>query len=523
MICGRSQTSFDTIKEILDYYKEKKPGFKLKVGTVLTRLNMSHDHFENMYKFLLQYPITKWKIFELIPEQSGIKAHKKVGYSTSDFLAFQEKVLKIQDGIDEIASFNIDFSRRNSRDGAYFIIRPDGKTFIPLDDGQKVNEFLLGDMLVDSLQSIVELWKTKRHVMNCIANFEKRRVSKSFHADLDEIYRKILFLLDNDPLQIDGKISSKLNLPEQQIVQRINRLYDIRAIVSVIPIIDVSKFGFDVYLVNLHFKKEIENKIDYIASVLCYNKNIAWVAECYDWLAENSDIIFRVAIFAQNVHELLSVINKLKNIFGETMFNYQFDFVPNKYIYGQRYVLEEGNEQIAEKFEKSHIVLNKKERYKIKQNEYIFFSQSKSAKRFTINDIAKSMRVRESKVSRIIQGLRSKKIINKFQAIYDPAILGYTWYKFFIKFKNSNDIIQFESLIKNFKHITHINALNGSKWDMDFEIHVKNPIEGFNFWDEIKASFKGKIVDEKVIKIKKEYKFDFLIPSVLEAMRNQVD
>ena len=113
-------------------------------------------------------------------------------------------------------------------------------------------------------------------------------------------------------------------------------------------------------------------------------------------------------------------------------------------------------------------------------------------------------------------------IIQKYQAVYNHEILGYKWYKFFIKFKNLNNKNEFEQEIMKYDCVTHTNTLTQGTWDLDFEINVKSPPIAFNFWDKIKSNYQDKILREKIIRINKEYKFDFLPQVVLKAMEDSV-
>ncbi|MDD4082613.1 MAG: radical SAM protein [Sphaerochaetaceae bacterium] len=162
IINGRRIDSFNTVKKILDYYKVNNPNFDIKIGTVLTRKNMSYAHFEKMYEFLIQYPIKNWRIYELVPEQSGLELFKNYGYKKKDFLEFKKNLSEILYKKENRLFSCIHFSSRNERNGAYCMIRADGKVFVPLDKGDSVDEYLLGNALTDSLQSIIELWWFQR-------------------------------------------------------------------------------------------------------------------------------------------------------------------------------------------------------------------------------------------------------------------------------------------------------------------------------------------------------------------------
>lgn len=128
----------------------------------------------------------------------------------------------------------------------------------------------------------------------------------------------------------------------------------------------------------------------------------------------------------------------------------------------------------------------------------------------------------KQKVQELINSLIENNVIQKFQAVYNNRVLGYKWYKFFVSFNNLSDKKAFEDDIVHYSCVTHTNTLNQGTWDMDFEIRVKSSALAFNFWNNLKNQYKNQITNDSIIRIDKEYKFDFLPPVVLDAMERSV-
>ena len=295
-------------------------GILLILGTVLTKSNMFQENFEKLFDFLSQYSIIKkWKIFELIPEGNGSSLFQNNGYTSEEYNIMQKRIEKYVYESKKDYSFDIDFSHRQNRDSAYFIIIPDGKVIIPIDEGDSVNEKVLGDILSEDIDRIISNWQSNCNELNCFTNFEKRIASQSLAVQLDNVDRRILYYFDKDPLELNTSLEENLYLREnmslsrEEIDNRLNYLYDIRAIDHVMPLINIANFGLDLFLCNLYFKKEMKNQVDHIASFLCYNGNIAWVAECYDWQNDDKYLIFRIAIYAKNNSQMYDILNKIVN------------------------------------------------------------------------------------------------------------------------------------------------------------------------------------------------------------------
>ena len=505
---GRTSDSYQKIKEILDYYERNKPNFRIKIGTVMTKANMFQEHFEDLFNFISDYTIVnKWKIFELLPEGNGAQLYQTEGYTSNDYDKMQKRIEKYVLESKKDHGFEIDFSRRQSRDGAYFIIVPNGDVIIPIDKGDCVEELKLGNMISDDVNSIISKWEMNCNDLNCFTNFEKRIVSKSIAINLDSIDKKILYYYDNDPLELHSTLHEKLikenkglTVSKEEINNRLKHLYSTRAIHHVMPLINIASFNLNLFLCNLYFKPEMKNQVENIASFLCYNENIAWVAECYDWKNDDKYILFRIAAYARNNANMHDIINAISTRFNTSLYKWEMDNVPDKNVLGQRYIKdEEEKENPDEKYVDYHIKLDGTNIYHLTKKQYDFFKFPKE-EQYTISNIASHMKMKENKV----------------------RTLGYKWYKFFVKFKNPNDKEIFEEAIMKYVCVMHTNTLIQGTWDMDFEIQVKNSTSAFNFWDKVTTEFSDKIAHEKIIRINKEYKFDFLPQVVLTAMEESV-
>lgn len=529
-INGRREGSFDIVKEILDYYESNKPNFRIKVGTVLTRANMFQEHFEKMFDFLSQYSIVKkWKIFELIPEGNGYNLSQNSGYTSEEYNLMKQRIERYVSDSKKDYSFDIDFSRRQSRDSAYFIVIPNGEVIIPIDDGVYVDEKKLGSVLNDDIKTIISKWESKCNKLNCFTNFEKRLASQSISVTLDDIDRKLLYYYDKDPLELYSSLdealylNENLSLSREEIDNRISDLYNIRVIDHVMPLINIANLNLNLFLCNLYFKSEMKNQVDYIADFLSYNNNIAWVAECYDWQNDDKYIIFRIAIYAKNNAQVFDILQKICQRFNTALYKWEIDNVPDKNVLGQRYINNKYADESSNssEYNNHHIKLDCYSDCSLTKKQYKIFLFPKD-ERYTILNLSKHIGVNEQKTKAIIKKLMSDSIIQKFQAVYNHEIMGYKWYKFFVKFKNPNDKKEFEQDIMQYVCVTHTNTLLQGTWDMDFEIHVKSAPVAFNFWDKIKSQYKDKILSEKIIRINKEYKFDFLPQVVIEAMENRM-
>lgn len=297
------------------------------------------------------------------------------------------------------------------------------------------------------------------------------------------------------------------------------------------PIINVAQFGLEVFLLNLYFKHNDQMGAIEIAEILSNDESIAWVSECYEYEdvedINSSDgyIIFRISIFAENNLVVEQRISKLRNRFKEVLFRYEYDSVPDKYICGQGFLIKKTNVPLPNPvgMENNHIVLEQHP-VPISEKEFRVLSAMvmTNLSRFTIGNIANNASMNEFDVKEIIDSLLAKTVINKFQVVTDPKILGYQWYEFFISFYEPQHKKEFESYVKNLDSVTHINTLNGGSWDIDVEINVEQANDCSTIWSDLDAKFGSYIRSSKITRIKKEHKFYFLIPVTIEAMKRSV-
>lgn len=560
-IGNRNEGSFDEVKSILDYYQSnpEKVKFKLKIGTVLDR-NIHPDHLNKLYDLLCNYSIlSKWKIFELIPEGKG-KVYKKPDYDTAFFNSYK-MTLKAYVSQSKKHNFEIDFAHRKDRDSAYFVILANGEAIIPIDNlfkngKDEVNEVSLGNVISDNFDEIIGKWNSYCNENNCIANYEKRtELKNSSPIVLDTLDKVILNLYDKDPLQLDNTIEEQINqiyteennqdendmfniikelkeddrykdkLRQEYIDMRIEELYRLGVIDHVMPLIDVSMFNFSIYLANLYFFPIMKNRTFEIACYLKRQPNIAWVVESCNWKNEN-DIIFRIAIFAQNPNERSKITDDIKKRFGEVLKDCICQDVLYKDIFGQRYMFD-NQKKTTVGLENSHIELNYRKEIRLTVKHYAILKFPKD-RLYTLKELSKYIGISEKKVRKNIEVLKNNSddiIIKKFQAVYNPILMGLKWYKFFVKFTApQRDKGEFENEIKKYPPVMHTNALDSGEniWDMDFEIHIGSAVEAFEFWDEIEKKFEGKISNYEVIRITHEHKFDFLPEVVMRKIEDDL-
>lgn len=507
---GRTEKNYHNVLSILKYYKTNSRDFQIKIATLLTSRNIAiENNLVNLYNLLMKYPIDLWKIYELLPEGRAIQNYNTLGYHTDLYTLITDTLNK---KIEIAPTFQIVLSRRKERDLGYFIIQPNGDVVIPEDEGV-VNEKILGNILVDPIESIISNWQNLVNYRNYLGNV--RLISRKYIiSDLD---RKILFQLDNDPMQSLEILSKKIGYTEDVINTRIKFFYDKGIIKNIIPIINIDKLGFMVYLVNLTLGAVDKTAYQQIIDYLVDNPNVAWVARC----SGRWSII--IAIFAKSPDQFTRIMMQVSNACGEKLISYDTHIVSEKYVLGQRYLLIK-DKRTDFMFDRSRISLDGDKTISLTKEEYAILSKIRESRESSISYISKQLNMPINKVTEVVEKLQKIDVLKKFQPVYNVSLLGYEWYQICIRFKNLTDQKrrEFINYIHSIPQVIHINCTVGA-WDINFDIHAINKKEFNDIYLEIKEKFKEIIWKEEFVTFYDEYKFNFLVDVVLEEVWRQKD
>ena len=528
-LSGRVADSFDSVIKILKYYNEHPHKFAIKIGTLLSNKNMNMDHFQKMFDLLCGYDIDQWKIYEFIPEGRGCINQNEFLPSSDAKNEFLKQFQHLQTKIQGLGMFQCLVVEREMRNSAYFIIRPDGKVIIPQEETKGVEEVVVGDLVSNSLEAVLEKWRDKIDSIKYITNLDSRSILKvSRRSAFDEVDKRILYLLDFDPLQELTQLKASLkrdfdiDLGLQVLKEKIGQLFGKGALYRIMPVVNVANFGLSVYLLNLCFVQSKYMDAEKIGQILASKPYIAWVVQCREYNKMDDYLIFRISIFAKDIPSLKRYESTLKEDFGPLLSSMEVDLVPDKDILKQTYLLDD-TDKIDSKIStaNSHIELETNKE-SLSQEEYNILEAMNQTDHLSIADISFYTNISENRVRKIIDNLLEKKIINKFDVVLNANVMGYYVYLVMVKFSDEESKKTFREYITSIPNATHINTLVNGKWDMDIEFRVGQISTWANIWKGIEKKFGDKITEKKLIRIEKEYSFKFLIGATLESMKQSV-
>ena len=159
-LMGRRPYLFEKIREILTFFAQQPPNHRVKIGTVVSRVNL--PDLPAIAKFLYRSPSQRppdvWRLYQFEP----LKGSKKV---QERFAILEEAFLEVIDHLRrDFPEANISPRSNKDHQNAYFFVTPDGQ--LQLVDANR--HYTVADLLqieAGTLASLLtELQTTKERV-----------------------------------------------------------------------------------------------------------------------------------------------------------------------------------------------------------------------------------------------------------------------------------------------------------------------------------------------------------------------
>ena len=505
IVNGRNNESFKQVKEILEIYKKKQPKFPIKISTVFTsKIKNISNHLTKIFEFLKNYNIAIWKIYEFIPENRGVQYKNEF----MPLVSHKNEVTQWISKFSKDCNFKIEFVRRDKRNAAYFIIQPDGRVIIPIEENDYVKEIEVGDILKDEIDIIINKWSQYVNKDNYFFNIRLRKIMQTYF--LDNIDRNILFeICSRDTFPSLEYLSKILCEDISNIKEHLDELYEHRIIKRIIPIVNLKIFGIKTFLVTLNLLEYINYPKGYLEDYLCYNAHIGWVTEC-----ENN--IYRIAIFEKEIKNAIKVLGKM-----QIDLNYRFDYEINElicsYNFGEKnlFTSELKKSYSTAKYNSNEQKIMKD--VKLNSTEFYVLKQIEELRKPCKENIDEKIFLNNINVFDNVNTLINKGIIEHLSILLDTRLIV-----IFVQLQEN----QIDNLIRYLEdssiNVTHVNYMisNNSKWNLDFEVHSLSNAELEVLIDQIQRKFNALITTKK-IKIIKECKFSFLTHYVLDIIKTK--
>jgi MoaA/NifB/PqqE/SkfB family radical SAM enzyme len=120
--------NFENVMRVLEYLARSRTRPLIRIGTVVTRDNIGE--LEEVGDLINAYPISIWKLYQFTPQEKKAIANRRLlEVDEEEFDIATEKVKEEFSGF-----FDVTISKRTDRNRAYFLIEPDGRVAMPVDN-----------------------------------------------------------------------------------------------------------------------------------------------------------------------------------------------------------------------------------------------------------------------------------------------------------------------------------------------------------------------------------------------------
>ncbi len=315
--------------------------------------------------------------------------------------------------------------------------------------------------------------------------------------ELDLKDRKLLYWLDQNSRTSNKEIGRKIGLTEQAVGYRIKRLQEKGVIKHFVPFMNTLRLGYTHYKVFIKLHNTSEETEEKIIKYLSSHSNIRWVVS----MSGKYDISFSVLALSEK--EFMDIYQEIEKKFGRQIIEKNVSIPLDSLGFTRAYLLNEKRSKereykIVEQIEKVDEVDKK-----------ILKSLSQDARK-NIVDIAEEIRTSVSVVKYRLKKLIERKVIESFTLELDLEKLGYEYYSVFIYMHNvtkevDNALVQFAQTHPGILYL--IRAIGS--YDLQLEFEVRNYKELDAMLKEFRKQFSVHIRDFEVLRVIKEYKYDF--------------
>lgn len=328
---------------------------------------------------------------------------------------------------------------------------------------------------------------------------------------LDQLDRRLLFEVDRDPTVDARALAGLVGAGPEEVESRLAALFANGVIRYSMPIVNLDRLGFSVFLVDLELADPGARTT--LLSRFRGHPHVGWLVDT------TVPTVVMSAIFARSAMDCRRVLAELLRPLGDAIAEADVSTVYEKYVLGQRYLTI--HTRVTDfVFDNSRIAFESAEADELGEPERSLLSRLRELRSRSLDLVSREVGLSRDGVTALIADLRRRNIVVKFQPVYDVQKLGYRWFLVSVRtgWLESSRREELLDFIHAFTHVVHINCMIG-KWDLNFEVHSNDESELNLIIRELESRFGDVLRDHAIRELLMEYKFNFLTDCVLEAAR----
>ena len=308
---------------------------------------------------------------------------------------------------------------------------------------------------------------------------------------LDNLDRKILYLLDQNSRQSSTKIAKYCHVHKNVINFRLNRLIERGIIRQFVAMISPSALGltpYKIYLQLQSFDSVKEQKLlNFIQKLPVY-----WSAK----VSGRWDFI--IGLLLKDTKELQEIQYKLINEFGSDITTKTLSILVEAPHFSRKYLSDKPDHKVE-------YWLKSRETKKVDALDLKILKILAKNCRTPVVDIAKSIKATVKTIISRMRALEKRKVVYDYRISLNLEKIGYHFFKCFISLKNAdqNQIKALISYCQTNPNIIHLIECVGD-WELEPEFEVESFEKFQEILEEIKSKFNGIIKNVETIDIIKE-------------------
>jgi len=319
-------------------------------------------------------------------------------------------------------------------------------------------------------------------------------MDSKFKLDLKD--KKILTLLDENSRYSNSQIAKRVGLSKPAVEYRLKRFEKNNIIFQYYTVIDITKLGFSQYKIYFKFQNTSIEDEQKITEYWNNDKNSVWVGQ----IRGRWDLA--VSILAKSNFEFGQILDKFMNKF--------LRFILEKDVLLTEYSPIYAREYLSETKPREFIYGKPAKAYELDEEEIKILKILATDARINIVDLARKTNLTRDIVNYRLKKLAKDNIIVQYRCYLNLQNLNIHHYKLIFRTKNLDKEAenQIKLYVQNHKKATQFLKLIGS-WDIEIEFETENEDELYKILADIRKEFSGIIRDYDILRITKNYKYNF--------------
>lgn len=310
--------------------------------------------------------------------------------------------------------------------------------------------------------------------------------------------KRLLHELDFGARQSAAQIAKKIGVSKAVANYRIKRLEEEGIIKGYYPVLDLAKIGYAFFRVLLRFQNLSPEKEEEIIEHIRKHPSLAWLAT----LEGGWDVV--LVLWAKNTYEFKKDCDRLLGGLAH--------HIREKYVTVATKIHHFKRNYLYDTKDYDNLVFGDYEhRKQLDSIDYDLLLEIFKNARVPLVQVAHKLGMTANAVSYRLKNLEKEGIILGYRASIDVKKLGYQSFKVFLYTENLTEqnkasLIEYLQLYPNAVYVTE--AIGKS--DFEFEVHLENNTELYQFMKNMRSEFQGIIADYEIILTYEEHQINYL-------------